>query len=127
VGTKDAKRSHAVLAPPFGPEGPPFLPNAGEVYWVRTHLYSSTDPAPARPTVVLAVPALKSARIQLVTRTSGRAPGVAHPADLALGLDRDGVFSDLVSVDCSQWCPQNVRLCGPLEEAVWEAVLERFS
>ena len=121
-----AHRSHALLAPPLDPPAPAMLPSEGEVYWVRTLLYSSTDPAPARPAVVLLVPALASARIRVVTRTSGSSVGVVHPANRSLGLDVAGVFSDLVSVERSAWCPQNVRRCGRLEEAVWKLVQERF-
>ena len=127
MGRQDAQRSHALLAPPFGTPGPAFLPAEGEIYWVRTLLYSSTDPAPARPAVVLLVPALASARIQVVTRTSRSSVGVAHPAEPSLGLDVAGVFSDLVSVERSAWCPHNVRRCGQLEDAVWKLVQERFS
>lgn len=127
MGRQSTQRGHALLAPPFGPPGPAFLPAEGEVYWVRTLLYSSTDPAPARPAVVLLVPALVSARIQLVTRTSESSPGVVHPACRSLGLNVAGVFSDLVSVERSAWCPHNVRRCGQLEEAVWKLVQERFS
>jgi mRNA-degrading endonuclease toxin of MazEF toxin-antitoxin module len=120
-------KRHALLGPGFGPKGPSFLPSEGDVYWVRTLLYSSTDPAPERPAVVLEVPALASARIRLVTRTSESASGVAHPIDSPLGLDRAGVFSDLVSVERSDWCPHNVRLCGQLEESVWKLVQEQFT
>ncbi len=127
AGRQDAKRSHALLAPPFDAPGPPYLPTEGCVYWIQSVLYSSSDPAPARPAVVLLVPARASAPIQIVTRTSKSAPGVAHPADAALGLDHDGVFSDLVSVERSLWCPQNVRLCGRLADSLWRAVQERFS
>ncbi len=91
MGREGTTRGHALLAPEFGLPGPPFLPKEGEVYWVRTLLYSSTDPAAARPAVVLLVPALASARIQLVTRTSGSPAGVAHPADSSLGLEVAGV------------------------------------
>lgn len=120
------KRGHALLAPDFGPPGPPFLPTEGEVYWVRTLLYSSTDPAAARPAVVLQVPALASARIQLVTRTTESRTGVAHPAGDVPGLEVAGVFSDLVSVERSLWCPNNVYLCGRLGEPVWTLVQEQF-
>jgi hypothetical protein len=126
VAFQSGDGSHALLAPSFDPPGPPFLPAEGDVYWIRTLLYSSTDPAPARPAVVLTVPALASARIQLVTRSSKRVPGVAHAADAILDLDHDGVFSDLVSVERSAWCPQNIRRCGRLEESVWQAVQDRF-
>lgn len=127
VGREGATHGHALLAPDFGPPGAPFLPKEGEVYWVRTLLYSSTDPAAARPAVVLQVPALASARIQLVTRTSGSPAGVAHPADSSLGLEVAGVFSDLVGVERSAWCPHNVLLCGLLGDPVWTLVQEWFS
>jgi hypothetical protein len=127
MGRQGAQRGHALLAPLFDAPGPAFVPAEGEIYWVRTLLYSSTDPAPARPAVVLLVPALAMSRIQIVTRTSGSSAGVTHPADPSHGLDAVGVFSDLVSVERSAWCPHNVRLCGQLEEAVWKLVQERFS
>lgn len=123
---------HALLPPSFDPPGPPFLPNAGEVYWVSSLLYYSNDPAPSRPVVVLEVPGLPSARIRIVTRTSkvtrtGKpVSGVPHPADLALGLDRDGMFSDLAGVERHLWCPENVKLCGRLDEDTFKAIQERF-
>lgn len=126
MGRQGTKRGHALLAPDFGPPGPPFLPAEGEVYWLRTLLYSSTDPAAARPAVVLQVPALASARIQLVTRTTESRPGVAHPADDVPGLEVAGVFADLVSVERSLWCPNNVYLCGRLGEPIWTLVQEQY-
>jgi hypothetical protein len=129
----DGKRDHALRLPPFDPPGPPFLPTEGEIYWVASLIYYSNDPAPARPAVVLEVPALPSARIRIVTRTSkivtkaGKpTPGIRHPAAASLGLDHDGVFSDLASVERSLWCPHHVKLCGPLDETTWKAVQERF-
>jgi mRNA-degrading endonuclease toxin of MazEF toxin-antitoxin module len=129
----DGKRDHALRLPPFDPPGPPFLPTEGEIYWVASLFYYSNDPAPARPAVVLEVPALASARIRIVTRTSktvtktGKpAPGIKHLADAVLGLDRDGVFSDPTSVERFLWCPHHVKLCGRLDEATWKAVQERF-
>lgn len=123
----DGKRSHALLSPPLGAPGPPFLPAEGDVYLVIPLIYASADPASLRPVVVLVVPELKSGRIQFVTRTSQPVPGVKHPADPSLGLDRAGVFSDLAGVERSLWCPQNVNRCGRLDEATWRAVQERFS
>lgn len=126
MGRHGTGRGHALLAPDFGPPGPAFLPAEGEVYWVRTLLDSSSDPAAARPTVVLEVPALASARIQLVTRTTELQPGVTHPADDVAGLKVAGVFTDLVSVERTLWCPNNVYLCGRLGEPVWTLVQEHF-
>ena len=122
------KRGHATLPRPFGPPGPPFSPTAGYVYRIRTLLYSSIDPAAERPVVVLAVPELETARIQVVTRTTNvTTPGVLHHASRVLGLDQDGIFCNLVSVDRMMWCPQDVQLYGRLDEACWQAVLDRFS
>jgi hypothetical protein len=99
----------------------------GWVYRIRTLLYSSTDPAAERPVVVLAVPALLTARIQVVTRTKNLTSGVPHAANRALGLDLDGAFCNLVSIERTLWCPENVGIYGPLEETCWQAVLDRFS
>ena len=84
---------------------------------MRTLLYSSTDPAPARRAVVVGVPDPLSpaARVRLVTRTSDLSvPGVPHDRDLALGCDLDGVFSDPVSCLASSWRPGDVKLLGVL-------------
>jgi hypothetical protein len=127
VAKPDKKRGHALRLPSFGPSGPAFPPVEGEIYWVISLLYFGTDPAGARPAVVLEVPARPTARIRIVTRTSQlSAPGIKHPANSSLGLDHDGVFSDLASVERSMWCPQNVELCGPLDGATWKVVQEWF-
>jgi len=102
----------------------------GELYLVNTIIYSiGHDPAADRPAVVICVPPEPPSRspIQLVTRTSKRAPGVPHPADLALKLDRDGVFSDLASVERQLWRPENVEYLGVLPEPFLSHVLRRFS
>lgn len=122
----DGKRDHALLAPSFGQPGPPFLPTPGQIYWLRSLLYSSTDRAGARPAVVLDVPNRASARIRIVTRTHQSAPGIRHPADPSLSLNSDGVFSVLTSVERSMWRPENVKLCGLLDEEIFKAVQERF-
>lgn len=123
-------RSHAWLARGKGESGEPFLPELGELYLVNTIIYSfSPDPAADRPAVVLTVaPASVPHRpIQLVTRTSQRVRGVAHPADTSLKCDRDGVFSDLVSVEPQLWTPKNVEYLGVLPEPFWSNVVGRFS
>lgn len=125
----DRRHRHAVLAPDLGPPGPAFLPQLGHVYWVRSLLYSSFDPAPCRPAVVVAVPfrASPTARIQIVTRTSDlEVIGVAHQRDPQLGLDHNGVFSDLVSCLASSWRPGDVLPAGPLPEPYLTRVMERF-
>ena len=123
-------RSHAWLSRQKGESGEPFLPKVGELYLVSTIIYTfGHDPAADRQAVVICVPPEPASRspIQLVTRTSKTAPGIAHPADMSLGLDRDGVFSDLVSIEQQLWRPPNVELLGVLPEPFLAAVLRRFS
>lgn len=123
-------RSHAWLPRLKGEAGEPFLPKIGELYLVDTIIYSyGHDPAAARPAVVVCVPppSVSHSPIQLVTRTSKRSHGVLHPADLALGCDLDGVFSDLISVEQRLWTPRNVELLGVLDDPYLASVLERFS
>ena len=123
-------RSHAWLPRLKGEAGEPFLPKVGELYRVDTIIYSfGHDPAAARPAVVVCVPppSVRHSPIQLATRTSKSSRGVPHPADLALGCDRDGVFSDLVSVEQQLWTPRNVEFLGVLQDPYLTSVLERFS
>jgi hypothetical protein len=127
VSRMASRRGQSAHMPYFGPPGPPFLPNIGDVYMVAPLLYSSNDPEPMRPAVVIEVPARPDARIRIVTRTSELyKPGVRHGVAPQLGLDRAGMWSNLESVERSLWCPQSVRWKGPLERAVFEEVLERF-
>lgn len=127
---KGQGRRHALLPRDKGPLGPPFLPKAGELYLVETTIYTlGGDPAADRPAVVITVPAGLGPKspIQIVTRTSQNVPGVEHPADISIGCDRDGVFSDLASVEQQLWRPGNVLFLGPLPDPYWSMVLERFS
>ena len=126
----DRRRRHALLAPDLGPSGPPYVPVVGELYLVRTLLYSSTDPAGARPAVIVGIPSspTPTARVRLVTRTSDRTvPGVRHDRDPALGCDRDGVFSDLVSCLVLSWRSGDVKLLGPLPQDIVDLLLDWLS
>jgi hypothetical protein len=128
--SRGSDRSHAWLPRKKGAAEEPFLPKVGELYLVSTIVYSfGYDPAADRPAVVIFVPSLLASHspIQLVTRTSRRVPGVSHPADASLKCDRDGVFSDLVSVEQQLWRPENVECLGVLPEPFLSAVLGRFS
>jgi hypothetical protein len=126
--------SHAVRMPAFGPAEPAYLPNVGDVYLVSPRLLGSRDDhrpgggAGPVPVVVIVVPRLASARIQVVTRTGDRsAPGIAHGPAPQLGLDQRGVWTNVVTVDKSLWTSRDARWRGPLERAVLTDVLERFA
>jgi hypothetical protein len=112
-----------------GEQGEPFLPEVGQIYLVRTIIYGY-DPAADRRAVVTCVPppSVPHSPVRIVTRTSQKtAPGVPHPADLALQCDLDGVFSNLTSVEQRLWRPENVKLLGVLTDPYLAKVLERFS
>jgi hypothetical protein len=124
------RRTHGWLSRLQGESGEPFLPQVGELYLINTRICFGFDPAADRPAVVLCVPPDRTSRspIQLVTRTSQPVSGgVTHPADKALQLDRDGTFSDLVSVEQQLWRSPNVRLLGLLPEPYLSLVVRRFS
>lgn len=123
-------RSHAWLARKTGEPAEPFLPKVGELYRVDTTIYTfGHDPAASRPAVIICVPPDRASRspIWLVTRTSKPVAGVQHPADGSLGCNRDGVFSDLVTVEQQMWVQQNVEFLGDLPEPFLSNVLRRFS
>ena len=122
------RRSHAWLARTKGNSDVPFLPWRGQLYLVNSLAYVGSDPAAERPAVVIAdVPDEASHRpIQIVTRTSQHARGVAHPADPSLKCDKDGVFSHLTSVERLLWTPSNVELLGDLPAPYLTAVMRRF-
>ena len=126
---RQGRPKHALLPRDKGKQGEPCLPQVGQLYLVDTIIYAlGTDPAADRRAVVITVPPGPGSKspIQVVTRTSKKAPGVAHPADLSIGCDRNGVFSDLVSVEQQLWRPGNVLLLGVLPEPYLSRVLERF-
>ena len=128
--TRERPRPHALLAPELGPPGPPYMPTVGELYLVRTLLYSSSDPAVARRAAVITVPAVVTvaSRIQLATRTSDpSAPGVKHQRDMSVDCDRDGVFSNLVSCLASSWRSGDVKPLGVLPDHLVDELMDRFS
>ena len=118
------------MAPDLGPPGPPSIPKVGELYLVRTLLYSSSDPAAARRAAVITVPAVTTAasRIQLATRTSDTTiPGVKHQRDPSVDCDREGVFSNLASCLASSWRSGDVKPLGVLPDQLIDELLDRFS
>jgi hypothetical protein len=105
----------------------------GDVYLVSPRLLGSRDdrtssaPDAPVPVVVIAVPVLRAARIQVVARSGDRlTAGIPHGAAPQLGLDKPGVWTNVVTVDKSMWTPANARWRGPLERVVFSEVLERF-
>jgi hypothetical protein len=130
VVSRPRRRAHALFPRPKGEAGEPYLPKLGELYLVETRIFSfGTDPAADRPAVVIGLPPGPESKspIQVVTRTSQSVPGVKHPADLSLRLDKDGVFADLTSIEQQLWRPENVLLLGVLPDPYVSLVLERFS
>ena len=127
---RDQRRPHALLAHLRSEPGEPFLPEEGQLYLVNTVIFTfGSDPAAARPAVVLCVPPSQASKspIQLVTRTSKDVPGVKHPADRSLRLNANGTFSRLVSVERQLWRPENVELLGVLPDPYRSQVMARFS
>lgn len=125
--TREGRKRHRLLGPDLGPFGEPALPAVGELYLVRSLLYQADDPADVRPGVVFGVPpkVAPGAYVQIVTRTSDTTmPGVFHPADLTIGCDLDGVFSELGVCLAESWRPGNVRLLGVLPEPYLTSVLD---
>lgn len=121
-------RSHAWSARKKGDSDEPFVPELGQLYLVSTVIFSfRNDPAADRPAVVVTEAGGPSHRpYQLVTRTSQQVAGIPHPTDHTLKCDRDGVFSDLVSVERQLWTPRNVVHLGDLPDPYLSAVLGRF-
>lgn len=121
-----AKKAHATYVAPSGPPSPPFIPVAGEVYWVDTLLYTASDPAPRRPAVVVHVPEPAHSPIRIATRTTNlEVRGVPHAAQPQWGLE-EGVFSDLNLVKKNEWSSPRVSLIGSLDTDTMDAVRDRF-
>lgn len=120
---------HALLPVSKGASTVPFVPLVGELYLISTAVFTFgfTDPAADRRAVVISVAAGTGGVIQVVTRTSDlEAPGVRHPKDMSLGCDRDGVFSDLGSVERQFWTPVNVKPLGVLPDPFLADVKARY-
>jgi hypothetical protein len=131
MGRSGHRSRHALLPTLKGEPGDPFLPDVRELYLISTAVFTFgfTDPAADRRAVVITRPVTAGSNgvIQVVTRTSDvRAPGVRHPADLSLRCEKDGVFSDLGSVEQQLWTPENVERLGVLPEPFWAAIEGRF-
>lgn len=102
----------------------PSLPNAGDVYWVRTRVLNGRDPKPNRPVLVVSVPLSESDRITVVTRTTDLArSGAFSPASPDLRLNKPGVWSRPRIAEVSMWFPPQVRWCGAVDKSELEEVI----
>lgn len=102
----------------------PFLPNAGEVYWVNTEVLYGRDPKPDRPVLVVGVPQSTSEKITVVTRTTDLTqPGAFSAADLNLDLNKPGIWSRPRTARVSMWFPPRVRWCGVVDRSELEEVI----
>ncbi len=127
--TNRQQQRHSLFGPDLGPYGPPTLPTVGGLYLVRTLLYQSDDPADKRRAVVVGSPSAPGplTYVRIATRTSKTTvAGVRHPADLSIGCDVDGVFSEPRVVLSSSWRPGDVKLLGILPAPYLADVLDRF-
>jgi len=107
----------------------------GQMYLVDTSILNGRDPKPYRPVVVIRVPdpAVDGSdrRVWVVTRTTDmRQQGVAHAADLRLGLDLPGVFADAYVRwgDLGDFKDRDrARLLGHVDSRILRRVLDRFT
>ena len=102
------------------------LPAVGELFWVDTWIYADADKKPRRPLVVVQAPRDWLQRVHVITRTSDTdRSGVEHPAEPALGLSENGVFSlkHYRHVEAQVFVPPAVELIGVLPEPYLGAVL----
>lgn len=104
-----------------------FLPDVGDLYWVKSIIFWSGDRKPTRPVVVLESPPDRFGRILMVTRTSDTSrKGVFHDAMPEIGLTKPGVFRNLVSAAASVWTPRNVQHLGSLPAATFDKIMDRL-
>lgn len=104
-------------------------PKVGGVYWVEQHVFPSGDRKPRRPVVVLGEPIIGLDEVWVGTRTSQPVPGVHHPANPALGLNRDGWFSERnLRRIAARWLrdPRSARYEGQLESEYFEKLRARW-
>ena len=121
------RRGHRLLSELSGAPGELVEARVGYVYMANSMLWQSSDPAPSRPVVVLAVPAATRREIGVVARTSDISrDGVLHTPDPVLGLDRRGVWADMRYIDKDRWRDGHVRQLGPLDAAVFAEIQGRF-
>jgi mRNA-degrading endonuclease toxin of MazEF toxin-antitoxin module len=105
------------------------LPVVGELYWVDPRIYADADQKDRRPVVVVRAPKNQLDRVHVITRTSDTSvPGVQHPADPSLELDKNGVFAlkHYRRIEAVEFVPPDVELKGPLPEPYLGRVLDMW-
>lgn len=114
-------------SPSSGAASPAIPPPApGLLYRVDTTRLTGMDPKPQRPAVVLALPAVGLTTVRLLMRTTQtHVRGIAHAANPALGLTKDGVFAFtyLRSIELRDFSnPRFVAYLGQLDSATWTQI-----
>lgn len=104
----------------------PYLPVAQTVYRVQTSLLPTPDPEVHRAVVVLAAPATTTGTVAVVARSSADGFGVEHGADPHLGLSSPGTFSRRLPVQAQLWTSSLATPLGRLDDATFDAVVDRF-
>jgi hypothetical protein len=109
---------------------PPSGPTVGSVYLADTLVFNNGDHAPARPVVVVRVPRRPLDYVTFLQRSSTcfHLPGVDHPADPALGLDRKGrwVFAYQRSVRSDEFEDYQFEYRGNLDPEYLARLLEAW-
>ncbi|MEU9396298.1 hypothetical protein AB0D86_40665 [Streptomyces sp. NPDC048324] len=99
----------------------------GSLWWMPTVVMSGNDPKERRPLVV--VQEVRYGLVQVITRTSDvNVPGVLHPADDSLGLNKPGVFSirHLRSVEERYFNGGTAQYMGVLGDPYLQQVIEMW-
>lgn len=86
----------------------PYVPDIGRLYWLEKPLLDPQDPEAARPGAVLAISDDGNV-ITVAQRSSSEQKGEFHPKDRDHGLNKDGWFSRLRSVQSVLWTPSNAH------------------
>jgi hypothetical protein len=97
------------------------------VYWADATILPPGDPEARRAVVVLAAPARPNGTVTVAARSTVDGFGVEHPAGDGLGFSVPGRFSRRFPVQRDLWTDPYVTPIGMLEEAVFAAVLARFT
>lgn len=104
-------------------------PRVGDVYYARAAALSYPDPRDGHPVVVIQdAPVVQRVMVAGRTSQTDLFSGFEHPADKALGLDRDGVFPMrfFQSIEYRDFTDDNLTYKGALPEPTLAGLLEYF-